>query len=57
MLYQQFFNYSVTRDIVANLLDCDIVVNEFELHPCYYVQFWTNTFREGMNHFILLAIC
>ena len=26
--------------VVANVLDCDIVVSEFELQSCYYVHFW-----------------
>ena len=29
-------------DVVANVLDCDIVVNDFELHSRDYVQFKTN---------------
>ena len=28
-----------THGIVANMLDCNIVVNEFELQLCYYVHF------------------
>ena len=35
--------------IVANVLDCDIKVNEFELQSHYYVPFWTNTPGKGMN--------
>ena len=34
---------------VANALDWDIVVNEFELQSCYYVSLWTNTVGKGMN--------
>ena len=29
--------------------DYDIVANEFELQPRYYVHFQTNTFEESMN--------
>ena len=25
-----------------DMLDCDIVVSEFELQSCYYVHIWTN---------------
>ena len=35
---------------LANLLDCDIVVSEFELQLRYYVHFWT--LREGMDPLI-----
>ena len=34
---------------MANVLDFDIVVCEFELQSSYYVYFQTNTFGEGMN--------
>ena len=34
---------------VVNVLDSDIVTNEFELHSCYYVHFQTITFGEGMT--------
>ena len=27
--------------VVANVLDCNIVVSEFELQSCYYVHFQT----------------
>ena len=37
--------------VVANVLDCHIVVSEFELH--YYVHFRTNTLRKDMNSLIL----
>ena len=36
-------------DIVANLLDCDVIVSKYELPLCYYVHFRTNTFEKGMN--------
>ena len=42
--------------IVANLLDGDIVVNEFELQSHYYVHFRTNTLEMAMNHLIPPAI-
>ena len=40
------------RGTVGNVLDCDIVVSEFELHSRYYVHFQTNTFGERINHLI-----
>ena len=30
------------RGVVANVLNCDSVVSEFELQSCYYVHFWIN---------------
>ena len=32
---------------VANVLDFNIVVNEFEIHSHYYVHFWTNILRKA----------
>ena len=32
--------------VAANMLNCNIDVNEFELQSCYYVHFWTNTLGE-----------
>ena len=34
------------RDIVANDLDCDVVVNKFKFESRYYVHFWTNTLEN-----------
>ena len=34
---------------MANVLDYDIEVSEFELLSPYYVHFWTNTFGKGLN--------
>ena len=28
-----------SRGVVANVLDCDIIVSKFELHSLYYVHF------------------
>ena len=40
-------------DVVANMLDCDIIVNEFKLQSCYHVHFQTNTLRKGINILII----
>ena len=39
------------RDLMANVLDCDTVVSEFELPSLYYVHFLTNalTKEKGRN--------
>ena len=35
--------------VVANVMDCDIVVSEFELQSRYYVYFQINNLVKGMN--------
>ena len=45
-----------TRGVVATGLDCDIIVSEFKPQSRYYVLFWTNTLKKGMNLLILPAI-
>ena len=37
------------RSVVAHILDCDIVMSEFELQSRYFVHFWTNTLGKRMN--------
>ena len=38
------------------MLDCNIVVSEFELQSHYYMHFLTNSLRKGMNLLIPPAI-
>ena len=38
--------------VVANVLDCNIVVSKFELQSCYYIHLWTNTLEKDINSFI-----
>ena len=40
----------VTRNVVANVLDCNSVVSQFEFQSCYYDHFGTNSLRKGTNH-------
>ena len=42
--------------VVANVLDSNIRVTEFEFQLCNYVFFLTNTFRKGMCPLIPPAI-
>ena len=42
--------------VMIKVLDCGIVVSEFELQLHYYVHFRTNTLGKGMNPLILLAM-
>ena len=46
------FDWGNSHVGVTYVLDCDIVVNEFELQTHYYVQFRTDTFGKGKNSFI-----
>ena len=41
---------------LANVVDCDIIVIEFELRSRYYIHFWTNTIGKGMNSLIPQAM-
>ena len=42
--------------VIVKVLDCGIVVSEFELQLHYYVHFQTNTLGKGMNLLILPAM-
>ena len=42
--------------LVANTLDCDIVVREFKLQLGYYIHFETNILGKGTNPHILPAM-
>ena len=56
----QSISYSLIKTIrgnrlctVVNMLDCDIIVNEFKLQLCYCIDFQTNSSWKGMNPLIL----
>ena len=51
ILYNENY-WSSSHDVVVNVLDCDIVINEFEFQSRYYVHFRANTFGKGMNSLI-----
>ena len=40
-------------NVMANVLDCDNIVSEFELQSCYYVHFRTNALGKNINPLIL----
>ena len=42
--------------IMVKVMDCGIVVSEFEFQLRYYVHFQANTLGKGMNPLILLAM-
>ena len=39
----------VTRGLVSNVQDYEIVFNGFEIQSCYYIHFRINALRKGMN--------
>ena len=45
-------NIGSPRSVMANVLDCDLVVREFEILEQYYVHFRTNSPGKGKNFFI-----
>ena len=44
------------RCVVANVLDCNMVVNKFKLHSRSYVRFWTYNLGKCMNSSPLQAM-
>ena len=59
ILFHESFSQKLERKggcssgVMVNAMDCGIVVSEFELQSCYYVNFRTNTLGKGMNSLIL----
>ena len=45
-----------SHGVVSNVLDCYVVVSEFELRLSNYVLFRTNAFVKGINTRIALAM-
>ena len=39
-------------DVVANVLECEFLVNEFELQSRDYIHFKTNPFERHEPHYI-----
>ena len=44
--------FRVPRGVMMNVLDCNIVADEFKLQSRYYIQFQINTLRKGKNRLI-----
>ena len=42
-------------NVIANMQDCNIIVDEFEPHFWYYIHFSTNALEKVMNLLISLA--
>ena len=41
-----------TQGLMANMLDCDIIISELKLQLYSYIYFWTNTLGKSMNSLI-----
>ena len=41
------------RGVIVKVMDCGIVISEFEFQSRYYADFRTNTLGKGMNPLIL----
>ena len=41
---------------MADMLDCNIIVSNFEFQSRFYIHFRINTPGKGMNSFISLAL-
>ena len=50
------YNYIALFFNSDSSLDKKTKHSEFILQSCYYVHFWANTLRKGMNPFILPAM-
>ena len=44
--------YNKTVGLIANVLNCDVVVSEFELQSRYYVHIRINTLGKSINPLI-----
>ena len=48
----EFLGLGSPCGVMANVLDCEIVVSGFELQSYHYVHFQTSTIRKGTNTLI-----
>ena len=49
MNYKYIFSRRCPHGVVVNMMDCNIILSEFELQSQDYVHFQTNSFGKGMN--------
>ena len=56
MIFHKKFNVCnvVSHGVVDAVLDCEIVVSDFELQSRYYIHFWNNTSGKCMKLLIPL---
>ena len=45
--------WEIPCDVVAHVLDCNIVVSEFKFQLHCYIHFWSNALRKAMNPFLI----
>ena len=54
---RSFINKLINKNEgVVNVLDCEIIVREFEFQSGYCVHFWISTRGKGINPLIPAAI-
>ena len=53
--FEAFFWESI-RAVVANLLDCDITISEFEHNSRYYILVQTNTVYGGARGVMVIVV-
>ena len=58
MAYNLHFNEQSKRPhcVTEKVLDCDVIVNEFETLSYYYVQFRTNTLGKGARGVMVIVV-
>ena len=55
MFYQNYVGRN-SHDIVANVLDCNIVVSKFKLQSHPYIYFGSDIIGKDINPFLSLAM-
>ena len=55
-IWQIYRKFHLLRGVEANVLNCDIVVCEFELHSRNLVYFQANTLEKSKKLFIFLVL-
>ena len=50
------YKWGCPHGVMVKVMDCKIVVSEFEFQLRYYVHFRINTLGKGMNPLILPAV-
>ena len=51
-----FKNLPAGVGVMANVLDCDVIVSEFKLWLSFYIPIWTNTLMKCINFIINPAL-
>ena len=54
--YSKIMQRVTVNSVMAKVLDCGLVVSEFDLDSGYYIHLLVNTLEKGMSTFILPAL-